>query len=263
MRAKGKIVSWNDDRGFGFIAPTGGGEKVFIHISAFRNRNNRPGIDDVVTYDVSTDDRGRLRASNAVRSRHRSPGIRTRRGSIVAIIVSLLFFLALGASVRSGHLPEFIMIAYAAASFLTYLVYALDKFAARTGRWRTSESALHLLALIGGWPGAWVAQKTLRHKSKKVSFRVVFWLTVIANCTALAWLHTSSGNAGPERFLGSMSTTYHPDAEHQNITLIRVPRVAPLVRDDEEAARVFDHDRHDDHVAEQDHERLQDGDQPA
>lgn len=47
---------------------------------------------------------------------------------------------------------------------------------------------LHLLALIGGWPGALIAQRVFRHKSRKPSFRIVFLFTVVVNCAALLWL---------------------------------------------------------------------------
>jgi uncharacterized membrane protein YsdA (DUF1294 family) len=46
---------------------------------------------------------------------------------------------------------------------------------------------LHLIALIGGWPGAWYAQHSLRHKSHKVNFRRIFWLTVLVNITVFAY----------------------------------------------------------------------------
>jgi uncharacterized membrane protein YsdA (DUF1294 family) len=80
-------------------------------------------------------------------------------------------------------------------SMVTFGVYAKDKSAARKGEWRTEEKTLHLFALFGGWPGALVAQKFLRHKSKKLSFQINFWLTVVLNGAALVWLSTSSGNA--------------------------------------------------------------------
>lgn len=79
-------------------------------------------------------------------------------------------------------------------SALTFIMYAKDKNAAEWGKWRTSESTLHLLSLIGGWPGAKVAQSFLRHKSKKVSFRVIYWLTVCINCGALYWVTTNEGS---------------------------------------------------------------------
>ena len=51
-----------------------------------------------------------------------------------------------------------------------------------------SERMLHFIAVIGGWPGALVAQRVFRHKSRKLSFRLVFWATVALNCGALTWL---------------------------------------------------------------------------
>jgi uncharacterized membrane protein YsdA (DUF1294 family) len=77
---------------------------------------------------------------------------------------------------------------YAATSLLSFILYRIDKWAAQTGRWRIPEAHLHLLALLGGWPGALIAQQTLRHKSVKISFRFVFWITVLLNGAALAWL---------------------------------------------------------------------------
>lgn len=71
-------------------------------------------------------------------------------------------------------------------SLLSYAVYAADKQAARQGRRRVPERTLHLLALLGGWPGALLAQQRLRHKSRKAAFRAVFWLTVLLN-GALLW----------------------------------------------------------------------------
>ena len=91
---------------------------------------------------------------------------------------------------------QFLIISlYFIISLLTFLVYAKDKSAAKKGAWRTPESTLHLFALFGGWPGALVAQQTLRHKSKKQPFRFVFWLTVLLNCAGLFWLFTPTGVA--------------------------------------------------------------------
>ena len=80
---------------------------------------------------------------------------------------------------------------YIAISLVTFMVYACDKAAARQGRRRISEKTLHLLGLAGGWPGALLAQKLLRHKSRKASFQVVLWLTVALHCGVVgcfAWL---------------------------------------------------------------------------
>ena len=77
----------------------------------------------------------------------------------------------------------------------------MDKSAARSGGWRTQESTLHGLSLIGGWPGALIAQQVLRHKSRKEEFRFVFWLTVVINVCVLGWLFTDSGRAVLEGLL--------------------------------------------------------------
>jgi uncharacterized membrane protein YsdA (DUF1294 family) len=79
------------------------------------------------------------------------------------------------------------------ASLLTFVMYAIDKSAARKGHWRTQESTLHFMSLAGGWPGALVAQQKLRHKSRKKSFRSVFWATVLLNVGVFIWLLTPTG----------------------------------------------------------------------
>nr|WP_237416577.1 MULTISPECIES: DUF1294 domain-containing protein [Halomonas] len=76
-----------------------------------------------------------------------------------------------------------------------YFLYAKDKAAAKVGSWRVPENALHVVALLFGWPGALIAQERLRHKTKKQSFRVFFWLTVLVNLGGVAWLHSPQGNS--------------------------------------------------------------------
>ena len=193
MRSKGKIATWNDDKGYGFIAPLEGGDQIFIHISAFGNRNRRPAIHDVVSYGLSTDKQGRPCASNATLAGDKLKKKAPHRRNPVAILFAVLFLCGVGVSFLTGTLPKTILAAYAALSLITYLAYARDKWAARTGRWRTQEATLHLLGLAGGWPGALIAQQILRHKSKKGSFRVALWFTIVLNCSALAWLYSESG----------------------------------------------------------------------
>jgi uncharacterized membrane protein YsdA (DUF1294 family)/cold shock CspA family protein len=197
MRVKGKIASWNDDKGYGFIAPLGGGSQVFVHIKAFQNRNRRPEINNVVTYDVDNDEQGRIRAENATLAGDKlTKGQGHSKSSATpAVVMSALFLAAVGISIGTGNLRPQVLVAYLAISVFTFVVYAFDKSAAQNGRWRTSEGSLHFLALVGGWPGAWVAQQALRHKSKKTEFRIVFWVTVLLNCGGLIWLHTSVGRA--------------------------------------------------------------------
>lgn len=91
-----------------------------------------------------------------------------------------------------GQLPFAILGLCLTVSSVAFLAYALDKSAAKKHRWRIRESTLHLLALIGGWPGALLAQRLIRHQSGKPAFQVVFWITVTLNCGALGWLFFSS-----------------------------------------------------------------------
>lgn len=77
--------------------------------------------------------------------------------------------------------PPFISYLLLAINAATYLVYRHDKRAAvrQDGSRRVSETTLHLWALAGGWPGAFVAQRVLRHKTRKVRFQAVFWAVVV------------------------------------------------------------------------------------
>ena len=50
MSKKGKIASWNSRKGYGFISPTNGGERVFVHIKAFSGRRHKPVVGQSITY---------------------------------------------------------------------------------------------------------------------------------------------------------------------------------------------------------------------
>ncbi|MFZ6647221.1 DUF1294 domain-containing protein [Undibacterium sp. TJN25] len=88
-----------------------------------------------------------------------------------------------------------ILLTYALASVLNLALYAVDKSAAKKGSWRISENSLHLVSLIGGWPGALLAQSMLRHKNRKTAFQIVFWATVAVNLAALIGLIWLTGPA--------------------------------------------------------------------
>lgn len=69
--------------------------------------------------------------------------------------------------------------AYGIVSLLAFFLYWSDKRKARSERWRTPENVLHAVELAGGWPGALVAQQVFRHKTRKVSYQVLFWTIVL------------------------------------------------------------------------------------
>ena len=212
MRTKGKITTWNDDKGYGFITPFDGSDRVFIHITALGNRNRRPTLNDVVTYSLSKDKRGRTCAANATLAGDKLVKKAPRKSSKGTILFAVLFLAGAGLSALIGRLPAPVAIGYLGMSLITFLAYAADKAAARAGRWRTAEGTLLLLGLAGGWPGALIAQQNLRHKSKKGSFRAALWLTVIVNCAAFAWLQTESGRAALDDLLATASERPGPYA---------------------------------------------------
>lgn len=208
MLHKGKINAWNDDKGFGFIVPNRGGDRVFIHIKAFSVRNIRPEVGDVVVYSIAKDDQGRFQAVNAKFVADKNPQRSNRRVALPEIVFAALFLGGVGYSVRVSELHMIVLIAYTGLSVITFVAYAIDKSAAQAGRWRTKETTLHLLSLAGGWPGALIAQETLRHKSRKNSFRYIYAITVVLNLAGLYWLHTQDGRAFLQQllaFAGSMT----------------------------------------------------------
>ena len=77
-----------------------------------------------------------------------------------------------------------------ASSGLTFLVYGWDKLMARTGGFRVSERFLHSLEVLGGWPGALLAQKCFRHKTRKSNFEDTFRMAIELHLVSflLCWM---------------------------------------------------------------------------
>jgi len=81
-----------------------------------------------------------------------------------------------------------VLIWYVILSFSTFVAYWLDKRAATRGGRRTAERTLHLLALGGGFPGAFAGMSMTKHKRRKRGFVIVTWLILLlhlAGWTAL------------------------------------------------------------------------------
>ena len=197
MRLKGKVIKWDETKAFGFIAPNSGGDHVFIHKTAFYNRQRTPQINEVITFSIAQDKQGRYCASDATFSgeklKKKQQKKQTKNVNKFSIYLSVIFLCFLITAFMMNYIPQNLLLGYLGLSLVTFIAYAFDKSKAQRNEWRTQESTLHLFAVIGGWPGAAIAQQTLRHKSQKREFRITFWFTVILNCLGLAWLLSAYG----------------------------------------------------------------------
>ncbi|WP_345550352.1 DUF1294 domain-containing protein [Microbulbifer aestuariivivens] len=118
---------------------------------------------------------------------------RPQRQRRFALALVVGFFAGLTAAQAAGLLPWSIVCYYLALSLVAWLFYAADKRAAVVGLRRTPERTLHWLSLLGGWPGALLAQSYLRHKSSKTAFRLAYWLSVCLNLGALGYAVAAGG----------------------------------------------------------------------
>lgn len=190
MRYVGKLIEWNDAKGYGFVEPNGGGDRAFVHVKAFERAQKRPANGDLISYAVQRDSRNRFNAT-AVRFATTTSQPRVESSTPASIprkTIAALGALALVAAWWAGMLPAYMLGYFGFINLFAYALYAADKSAARGNTWRTPENKLHMIALMGGWPGALVAQDVLRHKSTKSSFQWTFWFTVLANCAVMLWL---------------------------------------------------------------------------
>lgn len=215
---RGRLKSWDDAKGFGFIKPLNDGADVFAHISVMRG-DRRPQPGDEVLFIEGRDERGRPRAEHLrlagelsldIQDSRRKPkaaanNAPVRQKSVLkpvnrpakqgtiqnfsskAAVFSLICTLpVLGAMQQLGKGVWWLLPLYLLASLLSFMQYWLDKRSAQSGGQRTPENTLHLVELAGGWPGALVAQQTFRHKTRKGSYQAVFWLIVAAH--QLLWI---------------------------------------------------------------------------
>ncbi|PHS35524.1 MAG: hypothetical protein COB07_13125 [Sulfurovum sp.] len=215
IRKKGKIIKWNDDKGFGFILPSDSQRNIFVHIKSFSDKSVRPAEGQDVTYTVEKNNDGRDAAIKVSRStdnlvRNRASSNRKKNINptykrintnntqldlkpvssisplytmIILGFVAFLFHFTI-----EGKLPPFIIAIaiYIVMGIMTYYIYSEDKEMAINNERRTPEQRLLALSFFGGWVGALIAQQKFRHKTKKISFQMSFWTTVFFNIMLLA-----------------------------------------------------------------------------
>jgi uncharacterized membrane protein YsdA (DUF1294 family)/cold shock CspA family protein len=191
-RSRGRLISWNDERGFGFIAPDGGGQDVFVHASAFakEGRHIEVGGDYEFDLDIGKDGRPKAKRVAYVAVLKARPSVLSQflqRGPRFLVIAAFLFIVVAISTVQPISPNWFII--YGVASVACFSGYGLDKAAASQKQWRVSETILLLIGLVGGWPGAIIAQEVFRHKTQKKTFRTLFWMTVAINMAAFVQIN--------------------------------------------------------------------------
>ena len=209
QRQQGYVEKWQEDKGFGFIK-TESGESVFFHVSEFK-APRRPSIGDEVIFTVGQDNQGRLQARHVQeldfiqqKMAQKNQQIRKRNsqktqqaefaeGQKKRAFLGIGFYGVLIVLAFTGELSWLVIGWYVALGLITYIMYAKDKAAAKSGQWRTPEMTLHILSALGGWVGALVAQTYLRHKSQKPEFRMAYYLTVVINLAGLLFIMAGDG----------------------------------------------------------------------
>ena len=180
-RHSGVVKVWSPDRGFGFVLREGEPD-LFLHIKAFPRGASDPSVGDAVTFVVEKLPDGKSRAAHArLASETYVAPIRPTPPIVGAVVI--LAFAAIYALVEIywADVPLWVLFLYVGVSIVTFALYAIDKSAARLRQRRVAETSLILLGMLGGWPGAILAQQLLRHKTAKPSFRAVFWTSVLIN----------------------------------------------------------------------------------
>lgn len=173
MTETGRIVAWDRQKGYGYVEADG--RRVFLHVRDFADRHKAPEPGDVIVFSLGTDRKGRPCAVKAV---HQNDGGRIRPVHLASLGALLIAPAVAGARLAEGKQFWYLVGVCIAVSAVTYFVYADDKERAQQNAWRAPENILHFFEAIGGWPGAFLAQRRLRHKCSKLSFQMAFWLIV-------------------------------------------------------------------------------------
>jgi len=200
----GVIKQWNDHKGFGFIRAERGAD-VFFHITVLYG-DRRPAIGDKIFYLEAKDEHGRPVAKHVRHAELKvdSPAIRIKPEPPKPVrpspepskknkrrplhYLKIIFFMVLLVLPVTGlaqlwvnYQFPWMAYLYMAASLIAFYLYWTDKQKAGTDARRVPEATLHFFELLGGWAGALIAQQLFRHKTRKISFQLIFWLIVVVH----------------------------------------------------------------------------------
>lgn len=206
VRSRGVVANWRGDRGYGFVSPEGGGPDLFLHVSAFQSTDARPHTGMEVTYEAQVNRKGQLRAEQVVVAGEkwiRTPSVSQTGDRVLGYAVVACFSVIMILEITLWGMPTWILAVYGGASIVSFALYWRDKKAAIEGTWRVPEEQLHLLGLVGGWPGGVIAQNLFRHKTQKKHFVRYFWFTVLLNVLLFATAGFLIYLDGVNRLLGT------------------------------------------------------------
>lgn len=199
---RGRVLQWDAVKGLGFIAPDRGGERLLLRRAdlAGRLRFSAPQLGEAVRFRRAASGPGRERAvqvqpllpAPAVRAQPAASGSprSPRQLASTRLLVIPLFALILGGIHLAWPLPRPVPLLYSSLSMALFVVYGIDKWSARRNGSRVPEVTLHLLALLGGWPGALLGQQVFAHKISKPAFLRWTWAMTSLNLLLLVGLCT-------------------------------------------------------------------------
>jgi uncharacterized membrane protein YsdA (DUF1294 family)/cold shock CspA family protein len=196
MKKKGKIHHWNTSRGMGYIRNPQTGYDILFHRKDYRG-SATPHEGETVWFDetITGDNTSRATAVSTVSGNadvhsYRPRHYIGRKSSVRTFMLLLILWGVLGLwGVLDLRLPLWAVAATLLVNLVTVYTYTREQKISHTSQARTPESMLHLLSLLGGWPGAGIAQTLLRYRSRKPSFQTMYWSSVALHFTVLlAWL---------------------------------------------------------------------------
>ncbi len=193
---RGRIIQWDDEKGYGIIQNAQDEQTAFFHISTYHYQCRRPEIGELVSFYCEPFVPGaKPKAARVVRTEDElslllddapcdQRNMKLKSSKLLPYSVLACVYLAILA-----YFSFKLALLYALISAVTFFVYRKDKNIAQANRGRTDnafqgripENTLHMLGMAGGWPGALVARIFFRHKTTKASFVQAFWVTVAVN----------------------------------------------------------------------------------
>jgi uncharacterized membrane protein YsdA (DUF1294 family)/cold shock CspA family protein len=198
MRKAGELIQWNNKSGYGFVRDDTGRDS-YVHISKV-TPGARPRIGDTMSFATGTGRKGRPSAIDVIITATTpapSPSLRdVRQGSggvsrfklglrtAAATLMTLLILWA----IAGDRAPVWLGLLYAGMGAASALLYRFDKLYALTGKYRVSETNLHVVDLCFGIIGGLAAQEVYRHKTVKPRFVAMTWTIALVHTLGLAAL---------------------------------------------------------------------------